>query len=135
MEPDEIDLAPEPRSQPLLRRTGRSGSAENVERATGQLAGRGWRRRWGVERSPSGLAAPRACSQMDHQPLVALRQDGSAGDRRHGGTVAPVRQRQIIGGSTLADAVPRLAGVPWQSQTAALRRAGGIRNRRREPYG
>jgi len=40
MQPNEIDLATEPRLEPALRRAGLTGSAENVERATGQLAGR-----------------------------------------------------------------------------------------------
>jgi hypothetical protein len=39
MQPNEIDLATEPRLEPALRRAGLTGSAENVERATGQLAG------------------------------------------------------------------------------------------------
>ena len=40
MQPNKIDLATEPRLEPALRRAGLTGSAENVERATGQLAGR-----------------------------------------------------------------------------------------------
>jgi hypothetical protein len=39
MQPDKIDLATERRLEPSLRRAGLTGSAENVERATSQLAG------------------------------------------------------------------------------------------------
>jgi hypothetical protein len=38
MESNEIDLAPETGLKPSLRRVGQTGSTENVERATGQLA-------------------------------------------------------------------------------------------------
>jgi hypothetical protein len=34
----QIDLAPETRPKPSFRRVGQTGSTDNVERATGQLA-------------------------------------------------------------------------------------------------
>jgi hypothetical protein len=39
VEPDEVDLAAEAGLEPSLRRAGQTGSTENAERATGQLAG------------------------------------------------------------------------------------------------
>jgi hypothetical protein len=57
VEANEIDLAPETGPKPSLRRAGQTGSTENVERATGQLAsGRWWSRR-GVEWFAGGWAA------------------------------------------------------------------------------
>jgi hypothetical protein len=38
MEANEIDLASETGPKPSLRRAGQTGSTENAERATGQLA-------------------------------------------------------------------------------------------------
>jgi hypothetical protein len=56
MEANEIDLASETGPKPSLRRAGQTGSTENVERATGQLAsGRCWSRR-GVEWLSGGSA-------------------------------------------------------------------------------
>jgi hypothetical protein len=56
VEANEIDFAPESGPKPSLRRAGQTGSTENVERATGQLAsGRRWSR-WGVEWRSGGSA-------------------------------------------------------------------------------
>ena len=104
VEPDEIDLATESRVQPSLRWAGRTGSAENVERATGQLPS-GRRRSELSDGSADGLAAgPPArwrLGRPDRRPQASLWLGGTADDRRHGGSVRRGHQRQIIGRSTL----------------------------------
>jgi hypothetical protein len=60
VEANEIDLAPETRPKPSLRRAGQTGSTENVERATGQLASGRWWSRWSIEGLAGGQAAGRS---------------------------------------------------------------------------
>ncbi len=101
MEPDEVDLAAEGRLEPPLGRAGRTGSTENVERATGELASRRWRSGRGVELLAVGPAARWQDGVACRHRLTIVRLNGSAGDRRHGASLASGCQRPIIGRSTL----------------------------------